>query len=347
MALTSKKRLVLFLLFLFILIGLHRVILPKWPVIGEFHKRQPAVELSVSQAAAVTVSGDGQAGQANDQQFSKPTDSVVFTDDLQGFALDSRGEALSLAATNDGGVTWQQVHRFPHTTGEEHLAFLNPQTGWLLSGPSSDRKPELQLTSDGGKTWEVIAGDLPGFDTMIARISFFRFFDRQNGLIAVQADQDMVLLRTQDGGLTWSASSRIALPRQLPGVLAFTTPNDGWLVNGSGAGDQAAILYRMTDGERWQSAGKLPERMAAQAISFADAQTGGILLHAPSAEASWQLLRTQNGGSTWSMHAFRAGIALGADVQMSFTSSSIGWLQSRLGFWRTNDGGLSWARQEL
>jgi|GEM_PF-7050095 len=345
MALISKKRRVLYLLFvfLFILIGFHRMILPKWPVImGEFPKLQPAVALSVSQSAPVTLSG---AGQSNEQKLSKPADSVVFNDELQGFALDSSGEALSLMATVNGGLSWQYVHRFPHTTGEEQLAFLDSQTGWLLSGLSSDRKPELQLTSDGGKTWEVIARDLPGFDTLIARISFFRFFDRQNGLIAVQSDQDMVLLRTQDGGLTWSASSRITLPRQLPGLLAFTTPNEGWLVNG-GHGDQAAILYRMTNGDSWQSAGKLPERTTVQAISFADRQDGGILLHAPGAEASsWQLLRTQDGGASWSRHEFPAGTTLTTDAQMSFTSSSDGWLLSKFALWRTADGGLSWTRQ--
>lgn len=108
----------------------------------------------------------------------------------------------------------------------------------------------------------------------------------------------------------------------------------------------ATTLYHMTDGETWQEAGKLPSPLMPQAISFSDSQKGFILLHtyAQSSEVTWELLRTVDGGKTWSQHEFPSTFQpLDVNIQMRFIASASGWLLDAKDLWRTTDGGMSWS----
>ncbi|SDM96215.1 hypothetical protein SAMN04487897_101632 [Paenibacillus sp. yr247] len=274
-----------------------------------------------------------------------PTKALSFVDELHGYGLASGIGDLPFVQTSDGGVTWQALSRLAYTTEPNAISFLDSQTGWLFTNESYGQKSELRLTSDGGQTWEVIAQDLPGLEAR-RETPFFRFFDRQKGLVAAKNDKDMILLRTQDGGLTWSASSRIPMPLKEEGVFTFLSSTEGWFIGPSKKDKDITILYHMTDGETWHEAGKLPSLLAPQAISFADAQKGFILLHAnpQSREQTWRLLRTMDAGKTWSQHEFPNTFQpLDPNLQLSFPTSSSGWLLDTRDLWRTTDGGLSWS----
>ncbi|MBD0380406.1 WD40/YVTN/BNR-like repeat-containing protein [Paenibacillus sedimenti] len=273
----------------------------------------------------------------------KPIQTAQFVDELHGFGLVPGLDDLSILETKDGGESWVTISSLAHSTNLPVISFLNDQTGWLLTGESINRKSELRLTSDGGQSWEIIARNLPGFGTL-AKTPFFRFFDRQNGLIAIQKTNDMVMLRTEDGGLTWSASSRIQLPQAAAGVLTFVSPNEGWFASSDNKGE--AILYRMSDGEIWLEAGKLPEKAVPQAISFSSPRNGWLLLHnkEEQLEPRWWLLRTEDGGSSWSRHSFPQTLhPMDFNTQMNFISSQTGWIQGANGLWQTTNGGMNWS----
>jgi photosystem II stability/assembly factor-like uncharacterized protein len=274
-----------------------------------------------------------------------PTKALSFVDELHGFGLVSGIRDLPLVQTSDGGMNWQAQSRLAHTTAPSALSFLDSRTGWLLTSESSGQKSELRLTSDGGQTWEVIAQDLPGLD-LGREALFFHFFDRQEGLVAAKSDKDMVLLRTQDGGITWSASNRIPMPME--GVFTFRSSTEGWFIGSSKKAKEGAILYHMTDGETWQEAGRLPPLLIPRAISFANSQKGFILLHTDHQsrenEQIWQLLRTNDGGKTWSLHEFPSSFQpLDESLQLSFLTWTSGWILDARDLWRTKDGGLNWS----
>jgi hypothetical protein len=286
----------------------------------------------------------------NTHKQSVATKAITFVDEMQGYGIKSDNGKASLMQTNDGGMTWKAQSGIATSPAQSRLSFLDAQTGWLLTNESKDRGSELSLTADGGQTWEVIAKDLPVLGEA-KEIVFFRFFDRQNGLIAIRNGKDLVLLRTQDGGITWLASNRIALPSE--GVVTFLSSLEGWFIGSSSfpspseKNKAVVTFYHMTDGESWEEAGKMSTPLLPTALSFVDAGLGFVLLQLNQTnlaqEQVRQLLRTSDGGKTWSQHAFPAAFQpVDKSLQVSFLTSNSGWLWDARNVWKTQDGGLNW-----
>ncbi len=88
-----------------------------------------------------------------------------------------------LYRTTDGGETWR-AQSYP---GGD-LLFLDSQTVWALAR-------ELHLSGDGGETWELVK-----------RVSWdgqFSFVSEELGWAIARAENEIALVRTQDGGQTW------------------------------------------------------------------------------------------------------------------------------------------------
>jgi photosystem II stability/assembly factor-like uncharacterized protein len=288
---------------------------------------------------------DGGATWSQVYPVLSPSKAISFVDDLHGYGLTSGLDELLFIETRDGGHTWRTKSSMADSTGVYSLNFLDAQTGWLLTSGSNDKKSELRLTSDGGRTWEVIARDMTGLDNL-GNAPFFRFFDRQNGLIATGGVKDMALLRTQDGGLTWSASSRIPLPKESISTFSFVSPTQGWLIEQGKKDEVATYFYRMDDGETWQEAGVLPHRLTPQALSFSNSLDGWLLLqnYEDGKKVQWLQLRTVDGGKTWSQQAFPETFhPLDLEMAMNVISPLSGWLLGVNGLWRTLDSGLHWS----
>ncbi|MGO4271898.1 WD40/YVTN/BNR-like repeat-containing protein [Paenibacillus sp. TAF58] len=275
-----------------------------------------------------------------------PTKAISFVDELHGYGVSAGTRDLQFLKSSDGGMTWRALSKLPHAITPSAISFFDSLTGWLLTSEASKDKLELRLTLDGGLTWEIIAQDLPELETR-GEEPFFRFFDRHQGLIAFQNGKEMMLLRTQDGGLTWFASSRISMPIEEKVVFTFRSAIEGWFIGPSKKDEEVSILYHMTDGETWQETGRMPNFTAPQAISFTDSHNGFILLQTiPQSnenEKTWQFLRTLDGGNTWSQHRFPNTFQPpAASLHLSFPTATSGWLLDAKDLWRTTDGGLNW-----
>ena len=111
--------------------------------------------------------------------------------------------ATILYTTQDGGQTWQSRPplQFPCI-----VDFIDARDGWSWQWKTSAMK-ELYHTSDGGQTWQGIESDQnlkhfldQGLD--VTELDFIN--DKIGWALLISNDEQLVLLRTTDGGDSWS-----------------------------------------------------------------------------------------------------------------------------------------------
>ncbi len=180
------------------------------------HAPPDALQLLTAAEGYLTAGGrlyhTATAGAAWDD-ITPPGGNVIagfFTDARTGWALLAPGAAapydpgsLRLAATRDGGRSWQTLPADLSRTdadgpiAQAHLFFANPADGWLVwrfAGSSNFREGALFRTRDGGATWTRL--DIPFGEPV-------RFADAQHGWTAGGPAGD-ALYETMDGGATWT-----------------------------------------------------------------------------------------------------------------------------------------------
>lgn len=116
--------------------------------------------------------------------------------------------------TRDGGRSWTKTERFPavpETTYVSRVAFSNASEGTLyatLDGHrSNDFKPYVMKSTDYGRTWTSITGDLPDGNS----VHVLREHPRQPNLLFVGTEFGVFF--TIDGGRRWTP-----LAAGIPGV---------------------------------------------------------------------------------------------------------------------------------
>jgi photosystem II stability/assembly factor-like uncharacterized protein len=142
----------------------------------------------------------------------------------------------TILTTRDGGRTWTRVWRGADDLRD--LDFVSASTGWALGDGV------LLGTVDGGGHWRGLGQPRQG---PLRRVHFFS--GTRGWGVAGGTDQTSegpmmprgatTLVRTTDGGRTWSALAAPAPPQS----VCFTASDDGWLASG-------ASVWRSTDGGR-------------------------------------------------------------------------------------------------
>ena len=116
---------------------------------------------------------------------------------------DQGNSSTILYTTKDGGQTWQS--RAP-LQFQGIVDFTDAYNGWNWQWKASTMK-ELYHTSDGGKTWTGIEPDqnLKHFLDQGLDVTELDFIDDKIGwALLISNDGQLVLLRTTDGGDSWS-----------------------------------------------------------------------------------------------------------------------------------------------
>lgn len=175
----------------------------------------------------------------------------------------------------------------------------------------------------------------PGVPAPVQPLNAIQFVSPRQGWVAGAGR----ILATSDGGRTWAA--QYTGPGKL-GQVDFTDATHGWAV-GTNA------LLRTTDGGRtWTQLGQPACTAPVESVHFVThdlgyaiaggAQvwmTGGV----PAAVGGGELLRTTDGGATWS----RVGGAPAQAQTVCFSDAAAGFLGTPGKVWHTSDGGKTWA----
>ena len=264
-----------------------------------------------------------------------PSGGIWFFDSREGVWL--RGDGVVLA-TDDGGHTWQQRSVIGNSTANaaHSLSFsTDGGTGWAVGFAT------LYRSTDRGRHWQPMA-------SAPSNVRRVQFVDERRGWVAASrctasgqiASCDDTLYRTQDGGQTWQA-----LPA-MPGdykPMAFADAGRGAWVDWDGT-----IRYTSDGGSTWAVAKTdRPLNQRAGSLQF-DRQGRGWLQ--PAYDSS-RLLRSLDGGATWTSVALPAAVGLYSSTgyaSVAFGDSQNGWLVGGRGVvLATQDGGNTWRQQVL
>lgn len=292
---------------------------------------------------------------------------VVDAQTAYAWGTNDRGFFGSLVIkTSDGGARWTCVLR---TTQTELVAvdFLDAQNGVAVSDGGS-----IYTTSDGGATWAGTSD--PGVLTQrhavmdpkntgaqpYATVDGIAFRGALNGWAFGSRDENVpnakpgqinaitrpLVLRTSDGGATWSEAK---LGASLPAITLkrgyFVDPRHGWAVGGDIDEDVTGAVMRTADGGATWTAVTPSSKQIPNDIFFVDANRGW-LVGATEDDAGEpgpsEVLTTADGGTTWQSLA-KAPTSLRG---VQFADAQTGWAVGAAGkVYRTTDGGATWVEQ--
>ncbi|HZQ25012.1 MAG TPA: hypothetical protein VFA89_19645 [Terriglobales bacterium] len=211
--------------------------------------------------------------------------------------------------SGNSGKNWTVAH----VPGAETLDFrdveaISSDTAYLLSAGSGEQS-RIYKTVDGGRKWKLqfTNTDPQGFLDCMA------FWDQKDGIVLGDPVAGrFVLLRTEDGGETWSRMANSALMASdgegafaASGTCITTRPNgDVWFATG---GSVARVFHSRDAGKSWQVA-KTPITQGQNSsgifsIAFRDARNGMIAggdYKSPQRDGA-NLAFTTDGGMTWTV----------------------------------------------
>lgn len=313
--------------------------------------RRAVLALSVI-AAADSLGAQGTAAPA---PFKGVWEPVSFNEDIRlrdvffvtvdkGWAVGDNGTIIH---TKDAGATWTaQMGGDPQSSEPQVrlLRFLDETNGWAVIGSSGSSRARIVRTED-GESWEDV-GQAPQYIHELAMTS------PTDGVAAGFLGMGSVpstLLKTRDGGKTWTPVTQCSVKATLGGInreigcsigrIQFVTPMVGYLVAKTkcvGPCEFPPILAKTEDGgESWRffiGPGD-PEAVGATDLFFTDANTGVVRT------TDGKLSRTTDGGATW-----KGLVATVASYsRVIFADPEVGWaleFHEKMSF--TVDGGNRW-----
>lgn len=168
--------------------------------------------------------------------------SVAFTDSLYGWVA---GDSGTILHTADGGKTW--IFQDTRTINEiPYIFFLDRSHGWASSFnyTTIPYGTILLETTNGGKDW---AGK--PFPTDDVFINCILFRDTLNGWMAGSPN---AIVRTTDGGITWTQASIDTSALAFLPVMRIRFWNEKYGYACGGIHDVAGVIWRTSNGgEKW------------------------------------------------------------------------------------------------
>jgi len=309
-------------------------------VASESTQLSAATTLSVADFAIVAglaCSGAASAGWCWQQPLPQGNAiaDTTFIDDVRGWAV---GDAGSVLATADGGLTWTAQHSGT-PLALARVRFVDARTGWVAGSYG-----EVLRTTDGGATWQRSSfgrnDAVQDFGAESANAAWLTTFSNEG-------------FTTHDGGITWR---KVPPAPQGTFKLAFAGVDDVWSL-ASFFTAQPMLAHSVEGGATWVDV-PLPAIEPGLAgysneLLFADPShallvgyESGYATSDPTTFVARQTLRvTADRGATWQPVALPPGN--GSLASLSFVAGNTLFALSFDNLQRSDDFGASWQRVPL
>ena len=215
---------------------------------------------------------------------------ICFTDENNGWivgtAADDWGDNDSsiILHTTDNGATWAIQASWVGSMHLYDLYFVDANIGWIVGTELygvGDYHGAILKTIDGGVNWNKSTNGNSSLWSI--------FFVNENTGWAV--GHDGTILKTTNGGTSWI--NQIAPYHEINRSVYFVDENVGWVL----AND--ALFHSTNGGNTWNVQIPYSSTNAFSSIKFIDSNNGWILSNDFKNQGS-QILRTSDGGTTWS-----------------------------------------------
>ena len=254
-------------------------------------------------------------------------DDIWFADSMHGWIAGGGYDITGglVGRTSDGGKTWSFVSNL---IARDRASVTSIRFVDLERGTATMSTGTMLETADGGASWT--ATDRKANSDRLSRKTIF--FDDARGW---SAGNQASLARTADGGATWEKVPAPVATGEHPNFwdVSFTDSQNGWVV-----GEEGTMFFTTDGGETWTrrstglkdahsvaklehiptargtveiDAGDRTPGFTVSAVRFLDETHGWIAGFYPNFGRSL-ILRTVDGGATWTVDADIAGEELRA-----------------------------------
>lgn len=288
-------------------------------------------------------------------------DDIFFVDADTGWYGNGAGKIYK---TGDGGASWVEVADKPGTYFRA-LGFLDAMHGFagnIAPGyfPNVTDENALYETRDGGATWAAVAGlPLPkgagicAIDIVKDRFVNAGVLDERTIVHAGgRVGGPALLLRSVDGGATWTAIDLGAQAAMLLDVKFFDASN-GIVVAGSDREverSHARVLRTTDGGASWSIVYESPRPYEiGWKASFPTRDTGYVTVQSYDPDASRTarfVAKTTNGGKSWREQKL-VDDAKQNEYGVAFVNEDVGWVGASKSGFATVDGGRTWTPAAL
>lgn len=277
------------------------------------------------------------------EPYGRPTEDMAFIDRQLGFGIGTQLDSGKVLKTIDGGASWKIIASLDSYIRLEKISFVSEKEGFMMAFRDKDPQHVLLKTQDGGLTWhEVSSESLNKLE--IANISAFRFFDTNHGVLFATGE-GKAIYRTSDGGKTWGKT--LVSKENSEMQVALTSYSSGWLLKQMDTKGSLELIHFRAD-HLEETVLTLDKDWYPDAVYFSDETHGYMLFEDFEAKDGviTRLLRTADGGRTWTDHPFPADAEMIDVRSIGFSDPQHGWIQFLQGTAVTADGGLSWSVQQ-
>jgi photosystem II stability/assembly factor-like uncharacterized protein len=268
----------------------------------------------------------------------------------------------SLEISEDHGRTWQASplpnYSVSGTSQPEDVVIIDASHFWVIKATKQDASAtatteSMYRTADGGATWQLAfartfsVGGKPGeyllesMSVVDSQVGFAIF----TPLNSYGIYQPSTVIRTLDGGATWSVTATNTV---LDGGAYAVDGNTLWMTTDlwGGRGSSAALQVSHDAGATWTSVPvpgllDIPDgNLSLAHPTFLNATEGFLVAYVDVSGVETRYYRTADGGHTWSLVATRAGQA----AAVTFIDATH-WMEGEpLGIGReiTSDAGKTW-----